>query len=62
MVKNQKKIITETFNGKAFNTIDVKARNIKASMPYEICYDQLSPFCGLLGLTKFLDLVKMADF
>jgi len=39
----------------------VRARKINASTDYDTCSEQLSPFGGLLGLIKFLDLIKFKE-
>ena len=57
MVKQQKKSNKKRRNGKGFKANGAKARKINASMIYETCTEQLSPFGGLLPLIKFLDLI-----
>lgn len=39
----------------------VRASKIGPSTPYGICSERLSPFGGLLGLVKFLDLVRFKE-
>ena len=39
----------------------ISARKINASTGFDICTEQLSPFDGLLGLIKFLDLIDLAE-
>ena len=56
-VKNSKKSGTR----KGFKANGAKARKISASTHYETCTEQLSPFGGLLGLIKFLDLIKFEE-
>jgi hypothetical protein len=53
-------------NMKSLNSKDswekgVRARKINASTDYDTCSEQLSPFGGLLGLIKFLDLIKLKE-
>jgi hypothetical protein len=56
MVKRHKKDNKKKLNSKRFNTDSGRARKINASTEVETCSEQLSPFGGLLGLVKFLDL------
>jgi hypothetical protein len=56
MVKKQKKNIRKNRTSKQFNIACERARRINASTEVETCSEQLSPFGGLLGLVKFLDL------
>jgi hypothetical protein len=56
MVKKQKKRIRKNRTSKQFNNACGRARKINASTEVETCSEQLSPFGGLLGLVKFLDL------
>ncbi len=56
MVKSQKKDSRKRLSGKPFNQSGRSARKINASTAYGTCGEQLSPFGGLLGLVKFLDL------
>ena len=57
MVKEREKNSRKSHNSKRFNAICGKARKINASTEVETCSEQLSPFGGLLGLVKFLDLM-----
>jgi len=57
MVKKQKKNNRKKLNSKQFNVDCGRARKINASTEVETCSEQLSPFGGLLGLVKFLELV-----
>ena len=57
MVKTQNDHITKKLEGKGFEERAPRARKIDASTPYETCTEQISPFGGLLGLIKFLDLI-----
>ena len=56
MVKKQKKNIRKSCIGKLHNEARGSARKINASTAHGTCGEQLSPFGGLLGLVKFLDL------
>lgn len=57
MVKRQEKDNRKKHDSKRFNVDCGRARKINASTEVETCSEQLSPFGGLLGLIKFLDLV-----
>ena len=57
MVKKQKENSRKSRASKQFNLACGRARKINASTEAETCSEQLSPFGGLLGLIKFLDLV-----
>ncbi len=61
MVKRQKKHSRKRRNSKRFDGISAKARKINASTPVDVCEEQLSPFGGLLGFIKFLDLVDFKN-
>jgi hypothetical protein len=61
MVKQQKNDSTKSPNSKGSEDQSVRARKINASTHYETCKEQLSPFGGLLGLLKFLDLVNFEE-
>jgi hypothetical protein len=61
MVRKRKKRIKRRRVCKGSRKNRVKARKIKASTPYGTCNEQLSAFGGLLGLIKFLDLVKFEE-
>ncbi len=56
MVKRRNKDSRKSFGSKRFNEDFPGARKINASTAYGTCSEQLSPFGGLLGLVKFLDL------
>jgi hypothetical protein len=58
MVKQQFKAITEQSASKGFCEDSSSPRKITASTTYGTCRERLSPFGGLLGLIKFLDLLK----
>lgn len=61
MVKTQKEDITKKAIGKGFEGREQRARKINASTDFETCTEQISAFGGLLGLIKFLDLVKLEE-
>jgi hypothetical protein len=61
MVKRHKQDIRKDGSSKRFNAPCARARNINASTEVEICGEQLSPFGGLLGLVKFLDLFDFKE-
>jgi hypothetical protein len=53
--------ITENSAGKGFWKESSTPRRITASTPFGTCRERLSPFGGLLGLIKFLDLLKFEE-
>jgi hypothetical protein len=61
MVKVEDICITEYGAGKGFWEESCRSRRITASTPYGTCTERLSPFGGLLGLIKFLDLIKFEE-
>jgi hypothetical protein len=61
MVKQRINDNTKRLYSKGSKESNVRARKISASTSYETCTEQLSPFGGLLGLIKFLDLVKFQE-
>jgi len=61
MVIKQNNSNTKSLNSKGSRAYDSRARKINASTTYETCTEQLSPFGGLLGLIKFLDLLKFEE-
>ncbi len=61
MVKQQKKSNSKKRNSKGFKRNRAEARKINASMVYETCTEQLSPFGGLLALIKFFDLINFKE-
>jgi hypothetical protein len=61
MVKRQSKAITNDCAGKGFCEGASIPRKITASTLYGSCTERLSPFGGLLGLIKFLDLLRFED-
>jgi len=58
MVRLKNEVITKSFTGKVSVKGSVRASKINASTPCGTCAERLSPFGELLGLIKFLDLVK----
>jgi hypothetical protein len=62
MVKKQKKDIRKSLVSKRYNEPYGRARKINASTAYETCSEQLSPFGGLLGLIKLLDLFDFRKY
>jgi hypothetical protein len=61
MVKKQNKGITKTLNSKGSEDKEPRARKINASTVFETCTEQITPFGGLLGLIKFLDLLQFEE-
>jgi len=61
MVKKQSKAITEEYASKGFCEGSAAPRKITASTSYGTCTERLSPFGGLLGLIKFLDLLRFEE-
>jgi hypothetical protein len=61
MVTRQKKDITNSLISKGYEENEPRARKINASTVFETCTEQISPFGGLLGLIKFLDLVQLKE-
>jgi len=61
MVKKQNNDITKSRNGKGSLEKERRARKINASTAFETCTEQISPFGGLLGLIKFLDLIQLEE-
>jgi hypothetical protein len=61
MVKQQINTITEASASKGFCEGSCIPRKITASTTYGTCTERLSPFGGLLGLIKFLDLLKVEE-
>jgi hypothetical protein len=56
MVKRREKDTRKSSDSKRFNETGGRARRINASTGVAICSEQLSPFGGLLGLLKVLDI------
>jgi hypothetical protein len=61
MVIKQNDSNMKSLNSKGSLEQGVRARKINASTTYDTCTEQLSPFGGLLGLIKFLDLIKFKE-
>lgn len=61
MVKLQKDDNSKTVENQGEKGRTEEANKIGASTRYEYCTEQLSPFGGLLGLVKFMDLVKFKE-
>ncbi|MEN6623863.1 MAG: IS1380 family transposase [Smithella sp.] len=62
MVKKQKKNSRKSGVSKRFNENCERARKINASTKVATCSEQLSPFGGLLGLVKFLELFDFKKY
>ena len=61
MVRKRRKNNRKKRVSKGFRDNGSRARKINASTVFETCTEQISPFGGLLGLIKFLDLVKLEE-
>jgi hypothetical protein len=61
MVKQRVKAITKGSVSKGFCERSCTPRKITASTTYGTCTERLSPFGGLLGFIKFLDLLKFEE-
>jgi hypothetical protein len=61
MVKKRKEDNSKRLGSKGKDVEELRASKINASTRYETCAEQLSPFGGLLGLIKFLDLIKLEE-
>ena len=61
MVKRQKKDNVKRAVNQGQNQGQEKAAKISPYTSYEYCSERLSPFGGLLALTKFLDAVKFQE-
>jgi hypothetical protein len=61
MVKRQNKDSAGSQKNQGGNECPQKASKIGHSTAYDYCRERLSPFGGLLGLVKFLDLVKFKE-
>ncbi|MBW1738337.1 MAG: hypothetical protein JRJ69_12495, partial [Deltaproteobacteria bacterium] len=57
----QSQSITNNLASKGLEEGVSRARKINASTVFETCTEQISPFGGLLGLIKFLDLIKLEE-
>lgn len=61
MVNERLHATTENGSGKAFREESCRPSRIMASTPYGTCTERLSPFGGLLGLIKFMDLLGFEE-
>lgn len=61
MVKLKNEVITNRLASKGAVKGSPRASKINASTSFGTCAERLSPFGGLLGLIKFLDLVKFEE-
>jgi hypothetical protein len=61
MVKRQNKNNAGRLINQGENGCPARATKIGASTAYEYCSERLSPFGGLLGLVKFMDVVKFKE-
>ena len=61
MVKRQDQGSAERCKNQGENGCQQKASKIGPSTVYDYCRERLSPFGGLVGLVKFLDLVKFKE-
>jgi hypothetical protein len=61
MVEKRNEHNTKKQDSKGFKDDGPEARKINASTAYATCSEHLSPFGGLLGLIKFLDLMKFEE-
>jgi hypothetical protein len=61
MVKKRKEDNTKRLDSKGDRRGEERASKINASTIYETCSEQLSPFGGLLGLIKFIDVVELEE-
>ena len=61
MVRKRRKNNRKKRVSKGLRDNGSRARKINASTVFETCTEQITPFGGLLGLIKFLDLVKLEE-
>ena len=61
MVKKRKKHNRKKRVSKGIRENGSEARKINASTVFETCTEQITPFGGLLGLIKFIDLIKLEE-
>ena len=61
MVKKQEKYISKDRINQGEGDCPAKASKIGPSTAYGYCSERLSPFGGLLGLVKFMDLVRFKE-
>lgn len=61
MVKKQKKYISKDCINQGEDECPAKACKIGPSTAYDYCSERLSPFGGLLGLLKFMELIRFKE-
>ena len=61
MVKKRKEDTSKRLDSKGKDRCGGKASKVNADTLYETCSEYLSPFGGLLGLIKFIDLIKLKE-
>ncbi len=61
MVKERFYATTENGAGKGFSRESCRTSRITASTPYGTCNERLTPFGGLLGMIKYLDLLGFEE-
>lgn len=61
MVKSRKKNNSKRLASKGINKVCGRARKINASTEVATCSEQMSPFGGLLGVVKLLELLKFKE-
>jgi hypothetical protein len=61
MVNVRFHVTTENGSDKGFLEEACRPSKIRASTPYGTCRERLSPFGGLLGLIKFMDLLRFEE-
>jgi hypothetical protein len=61
MVKKRREDNTKRLDSKGNDRGDERASKIDADTVYETCSEKLSPFGGVLGLIKFIDVVELEE-
>ena len=61
MVKKQDKDNTKSLENQGKAECPAQASKIWHSTPYSYCSERLSPFGGLLGLVKFMELIRFKE-
>ena len=61
MVKEQDKDNAKRQGNQGGTECPAKANKIGHSTPYSYCSERLSPFGGLLGLVKFMELIQFKE-
>ncbi|MGQ3684982.1 MAG: hypothetical protein ACUBOA_08290 [Candidatus Loosdrechtia sp.] len=61
MVKKQNKNTTKRQENQEEAGCPAKASKIGSSTAYSYCSERLSPFRGLLGLVKFMELIRFKE-